>query len=149
MIEEKIEYLKKYLPEDKWDWGIKLLKKGKPIQYIVGDVDFYGNKIKVNENVLIPRFETELLVEKAVGYINKLFDRSISIIDIGTGSGCIAISLCKLLNCDMSAVDISLEALELAKENASVNKVDVNFMLSDIFSDVMAYMMLLLVILRI
>ena len=135
-MEEKIEYLKKYLSEDKLEEGIKLLKKGIPVQYIVGDVDFYGNKILVNPNVLIPRFETELLVEKTVNYINKLFDKPVSIVDIGTGSGCIAISLAKLLNCDVTGVDISKEALNVAKSNANNNNVDINFLYSDVFSNV-------------
>ena len=134
--EDKVQYLKKYLPRDKWEWGISLLKEGKPVQYIVGDVDFYGNVIKVNPSVLIPRFETELLVEKTVGYIHRLFDREVSIIDIGTGSGCIAISLAKLVKCRMSAVDISYDALEVARENASMNDVEINFQYSDVFSDV-------------
>ena len=136
MMEEQIKYLKKYLPKDKLEEGIKLLKSGKPVQYIVGNVDFYGNEIKVNESVLIPRFETELLVEKASKYINKLFDKEVSIIDIGTGSGCIAISLAKLVKCRMSAVDISNEALEVARENARNNNVDIDFKYSDVFSDV-------------
>ena len=133
-----MDYLKKYLPEEKWNDGIKLLKEGKPIQYIIGDVDFYGNKIIVNENVLIPRFETELLVEKSVSYIKRLFDnyKEISVIDIGTGSGCIAISMAKLLDCEVSGVDISNEALEIARENSKINNVDIKLMHSDIFSDV-------------
>ena len=59
-----IEYLKRYLPKDKLEAGLKELKKGKPVQYIVGNVDFYDVNLLVNENVLIPRFETETLVEK-------------------------------------------------------------------------------------
>lgn len=135
-MEEQIKYLEKYLPKDKLEEGIKLLESGKPVQYIVGNVDFYGNNIRVDENVLIPRFETELLVEKTVKYINKLFDKEVSIIDIGTGSGCIAISLCKLVKCRMSAVDISLEALDVALENARNNNVDIDFKYSDVFSGV-------------
>lgn len=135
-MDDRIEYLKKYLREDELEEGLKLLKNGKPVQYIVGNVDFYGNIINVNENVLIPRFETELLVEKTVGYINKLFDKKVSIIDIGTGSGCIAISLSKLVSCDMSAVDISSRALDVAMENAKNNNVDIVFRYSDVFSNV-------------
>ena len=138
VLEEKIKYLKKYLLKSNLDEEIKLLKEGKPIQYIIGNVDFYGNKIKVNNKVLIPRFETELLVEKSIGYIKKLFDNynEISIIDIGTGSGCIAISLKKILNCNVSGVDISNEALDVARENAKINNVDIKFMFSDVFSNV-------------
>ncbi len=137
MIEDnKVDYLKKYLPRNKWEWGLSLLREGKPIQYIVGNVDFYGNIIKVNEHVLIPRFETELLVEKTVDYIRRLFDKEVSIIDIGTGSGCIAISLAKLVSCKVSAVDISEGALEVARENARDNQVDIDFQYSDVFSGV-------------
>ena len=63
------EYLKKYLPEDKIEDGLFKLKQGKPIQYIIGNVDFLGINIKVNENVLIPRFETEYLVQKTIKYV--------------------------------------------------------------------------------
>lgn len=135
-MNDDVLYLKKYLPSEKLEEGLALLKKGVPVQYIVGSVDFYGNEIMVDENVLIPRFETELLVEKSVKYIKKLFDREVSIIDIGTGSGCIAISLCKLVSCKMSAVDISNEALKVAIKNANINNVDIDFMYSDVFSNV-------------
>jgi release factor glutamine methyltransferase len=134
---DKMEYLKKYLPSDKWEWGISQLKEGRPIQYIIGNVDFYGNIINVNENVLIPRFETELLVSKCVSYINRLFDGEVSIIDIGTGSGCIAISLAKLVvPSSVSAVDISYDALGVAKDNALKNNVVIDFQYSDVFSNV-------------
>ena len=67
------EYLKKYLPEDKYEEGLKQYKKGKPLQYIVGTAPFYDLTLKVNENVLIPRFETEYLTEKTI--IQKNFFR--------------------------------------------------------------------------
>ena len=112
------------------------LLNGEPVQYIIGNVDFYGNKIIVNNNVLIPRFETELLVEKTVKYIRKKFDSNIDILDIGTGSGAIAITLDKLLNGSVDAVDISCEALKVASENNRINATNVNFFLSDVFENV-------------
>ncbi|MEG2322539.1 MAG: peptide chain release factor N(5)-glutamine methyltransferase [Bacilli bacterium] len=120
-----IEYLKKYLASN-LEEGISKLKQGLPVQYIVGNVDFYGNKILVNPSVLIPRFETEELVNKTYNYL-KHYDH-VDIADIGTGSGCIAISLAKLLKASIDAVDISNEALIVAKENALNNKVTINFL---------------------
>lgn len=137
MRDSDLDYLKKYLDSDKLDNGIELLKKGISPQYIVGDVSFYGNIINVNKNVLIPRFETELLVEKTIKYCNKLFSNNkINILDIGTGSGCISITLKKELDCNVVGVDISNEALEVARENAISNDVDVAFINSDVFSNV-------------
>ena len=134
--DKDIDYLKKYLPEDKYEEGIKLLEEGVPVQYIVGNVDFYGNIINVNKNVLIPRFETELLVEKTIKLIRKYFDRKIDILDIGTGSGCIAISLFKEVDSNIDGIDISNEALDVAKENNILNNTNVNFYQSDVFSNV-------------
>lgn len=131
-----VEYLKKYLPSDKYEEGIMLLEQGVPVQYIVGNVDFYGNTFNVNKDVLIPRFETELLVEKTIKYINKYFDKKIDILDIGTGSGCIAITLNKEVDSNVTAVDISEAALNVAKENNKLNNTNVNFYKSDVFSDV-------------
>lgn len=131
-----IEYLKKYLPKEKQKEGLEKLKQGIPVQYIVGTVNFYGYEFKVNENVLIPRFETELLVEKTINYITKYFDNEIKILDIGTGSGAIAITLCKELKALVTASDISKEALIVAKENASNNHVDINFIHSNIFENI-------------
>lgn len=137
MRSSDIEYLKKYLDSDRLEMGIRLLEKGVSPQYIVGNVNFYGNVIDVNEMVLIPRFETELLVEKTIKYINKLFsDKKINIIDIGTGSGCIAITLKKELNANVAAVDVSRDALGVAMSNATKNDVSINFILSDVFSNV-------------
>jgi len=125
-----IEYLKKYLDPDKLSDGIEKLNNDIPVQYIVGNVDFCGNIIEVNENVLIPRFETEELVNKAIEYLS-IFDNP-HIVDIGTGSGCIAITLKKKINCVVDAVDISKEALNIAKNNALRNDVKINFYLGNI-----------------
>ena len=134
----ELEYLKKYIhKEDNLEEAIKRLEAGEPVQYIVGDVDFYGNIIKVNKNVLIPRRETEELVEKTVNYIKKYLNPNIKVLDIGTGSGCIPIALKKLIpSLEVSAVDISKEALEVATSNASDNNVDIKFIESDVFTNV-------------
>ena len=120
---DELEYLKKYYKGNIED-AIKRLENGEPVQYIVGDVDFYGNIIKVDKRVLIPRRETEELIEKTL----KIARDNIDIIDLGTGSGCIAITLKKKLpNSNVDAIDISGDALDLAKENAKLNNVDINF----------------------
>ena len=133
------EYLKQYLPKEKLDESLNLLKEGVPPQYIIGNVNFYGNVINVDKRVLIPRFETELLVEKTINYCQKKFNnnlQNINILDIGTGSGCIAITLKKELNCKVTGIDISLDALEVARNNALNNNVNINFYQSDIFSNI-------------
>lgn len=136
-MNKEIEYLKKYLKDKDMETAIKELESGIPVQYIVGNVDFYGNTFKVNKNTLIPRFETELLIEKTIKYINKYFNNEIKILDIGTGSGCIAITLNKLLDNSMvTAVDISKDALDVARENNKINNTDVNFIESDVFSNI-------------
>ncbi len=123
-----IEYLKKYYKGNIVD-AIKRLESGEPVQYIVGNVDFYGNIIKVDKRVLIPRFETEGLVEIALNYIS---NTNLDIVDLGCGSGAIAITLKKKNpNINMDAVDISSDALTLAKENALLNNVDINFICGD------------------
>ena len=136
MRKRNIEYLKKYLPSDNIDEAIKRVDAGEPIQYVIGNVDFYGNILEVNKNVLIPRFETELLVEKTINYIKKRFDDKIDILDIGTGSGAIAITLAKEVDSNVTAVDISKEAIDVAKKNAFNNKVDINFIESDLFDKI-------------
>ncbi len=131
-----IEYIKKYSKKEDINKNLEELKKGKPIQYIIGNVNFYGNIINVNENVLIPRFETELLVEKTINYIKKYF-KNPKILDIGTGSGCIAITLKKeLKNSIIDAVDISNSALKVAKENAKLNNVEINFIEGNILDNI-------------
>lgn len=137
MRDSDYDYLKKYLDSDKLEDGIELLKQGISPQYIVGNVCFYGNIINVNKNVLIPRFETELLVEKTIKYCRKMFnDSKINILDIGTGSGCISITLKKELDCNVVGVDISNDALEVARGNALINEVNINFICSDVFINV-------------
>lgn len=135
-MNNQIEYLKKYIKDNHLDNEyyekcLEELKQGKPIQYIIGNVDFYGNIIKVNNHVLIPRFETELLVEKTIKRIKKYFKEPIDIIDLGTGSGCISITLKKELNANIDALDISKKAINLAKSNAKDNQVDINFINAD------------------
>jgi len=125
----ELEYLKRY--SKNYDEAIKRFNEGEPVQYIVGDVNFYGNIINVDKRVLIPRFETEELVEKTVEYIKKHYQNP-DIVDLGTGSGCIAITLKKMFpNSNIDAVDISLDALDLAQENAKLNGVNINFIHGD------------------
>ncbi|KAF2332451.1 peptide chain release factor N(5)-glutamine methyltransferase [Flavobacterium daemonense] len=117
-----------------WDMLLDQLKKEVPIQYLLGKTSFYGLDFEVNENVLIPRPETEELVEWIINE-NKKADKSkeLKILDIGTGSGCIAISLAKNLpNAKVYAIDVSKKALDTAKRNAINNKVEVTFMLKNI-----------------
>ncbi|MEG1309822.1 MAG: peptide chain release factor N(5)-glutamine methyltransferase [Bacilli bacterium] len=123
------EYLYKYIDNlDKYQEGIDKIINGVPVQYIIGNVDFYGLTINVNENVLIPRFETEELVEKTINIMRKNFPNEVDIVDIGTGSGCIAIALKKYIsNALVDAVDIEPLALEVAKKNALKQKTDINF----------------------
>ncbi len=132
-----ITYLEKYikehnLTEEYYKKCLKELSAGKPIQYIIGEVNFYGYDIKVNKDALIPRYETELLVDLSIKKIEKLFkNKQVDIIDLGTGSGCIAITLKKELLSNVTALDISKKALKLAKENAKLNNVNINFIESD------------------
>jgi len=113
------------------------LKQQKPIQYILGETEFFGLPFKVNKNVLIPRPETEELVDLIIRSVTSLeVDKPVKILDIGTGSGCIAIALAKNLpNAKVYALDVSKEALKVAKQNAEINKVDINFIEASILND--------------
>ena len=102
------------------------LKTNKPIQHIIGETEFYELKFKVNEHTLIPRPETEELVKWILQH------EFTSALDIGTGSGCIAIALRKNKSAEISAIDVSESALLVAKENAKINEVEINFLLQDI-----------------
>ncbi|MCO5947839.1 peptide chain release factor N(5)-glutamine methyltransferase [Mucilaginibacter flavidus] len=111
------------------------LKTGKPVQYILGKTEFYGFPFNVNPSVLIPRPETEELVEWALASVGSRQSAVGSILDIGTGSGCIAVSLKKNLpGYKVSAIDISGEALQTAASNAVLNNVDIEFIKHDILN---------------
>ena len=108
------------------------LKTGKPIQYILGETTFYNCTIKVNSSTLIPRPETEELVDLIIRE-NKGYQGNI--IDFGTGSGCIAIALAaNLPSAVLTGIDISDEAISIARENAVLNNVNVSFIKGDIFN---------------
>ena len=110
---------------------LEQLLTGKPIQYIIGSAPFYGLNFKVNEDTLIPRVETEELVDLIINQNKDYSD--LSIIDIGTGSGCIAISLKKHLpSAKVSAIDISSSAIHMAKKNAVNNDISIDFRCIDI-----------------
>lgn len=115
--------------------GLSDLKRYRPIQYITGVAYFMDLKIKVNEQVLIPRPETEELVDWVLKDCKVERVQDINILDIGTGSGCIAMALAKTLGgAQVYALDISKKSLEVAKENAELNDVNVNFMQGDLLN---------------
>lgn len=135
-MNKDLKYLEKYYKGD-IELAKKRLEEGEPIQYIIGNVNFFGYTIDVNKNVLIPRFETEELVENAIKYINCKFKLPIDIIEVGTGSGCISIALKKeLKNVNITATDISKEALEVAINNSKKNNVQIDFINTNIFDNV-------------
>lgn len=113
--------------------ALKKIDDDYPVQYLIGNVDFLGCPILVDERVLIPRFETELLAEKLIKYIREKSLDKAKVLDLCTGSGCIAVSVksrCK--DTLMWAVDKSLDALEVAKENAKLNGVEIFFLEGDV-----------------
>ncbi|HIQ94457.1 TPA: peptide chain release factor N(5)-glutamine methyltransferase [Candidatus Ventrenecus stercoripullorum] len=105
-----------------------------PVQYLIGNVEFLNTIIHVDERVLIPRFETELLVEKTIQKLKKMKLENPNILELGTGSGCISIALKKNIDCKVSAVDISEDAIEVARENATLNKVSIDFKVQDMLN---------------
>jgi len=105
---------------------VRDLKTQKPLQYILAETEFYGMKFKMNEHTLIPRPETEELVDWV------LQEKFNSVLDIGTGSGCISIALAKHSKATISAIDISEMALKVAKENAAINEVKIDFIQQDV-----------------
>lgn len=123
-----------------------LLKKANdvPVSYLLGYQDFYGYRYNVNKNVLIPRNETEELINYCLEYIKKNNYKKIKILEIGTGSGCICITLNKELNKlsidnEITSCDISNEALKVAKQNALILNSNINFIESDVFSNLINY----------
>ena len=117
---------------------LETLSTNKPIQYVIGSTNFYGNEYIVNEHTLIPRFETEELVEKTLEYIKKLFNTTnLKIIDLGTGTGCIGITIKKYLpESNVTLVDINPDTLKVTKENANKLGADVNIIESDFFDNI-------------
>ena len=117
----------------KFEKALNRLKKEEPIQYILGKTEFYGYPFLVTKDTLIPRPETEELVEWILQELEFQKKKKTSILDIGTGSGCIAISLAKQnKNLSVSAIDISKKAIEIAKQNAKINEININFIEKDI-----------------
>ncbi len=117
-----------------WNSILEQLKREIPIQYLLGTTHFYGLEFKVNENVLIPRPETEELVDWIIkSQKSEVRNKKVKILDIGTGSGCIAISLAKNLpNAEVFALDVSKKALATAQKNAELNQVQVQFICQSI-----------------
>ncbi len=115
----------------RYEEAVKRLKAREPFQYVLGCQSFYGGIFMVDASVLIPRFETELLVDIAVKWGES---RALKALDLCTGSGCIAISLAKNLNGSFLGIDISEDALAVAEKNNLLNAADVRFMYGDLFS---------------
>lgn len=116
---------------------IKLVKKSRnyPVQYIVGNVEFYGYTYKVTKDTLIPRFETEELVENTIKIIKERFNTPVDILDIGTGTGCIGITLKKeLKDVNVTISDISKKALKVAKYNKKT--LDINIIHSNLLNNI-------------
>lgn len=123
--------------EKKYKEAILALKENKPIQYILGNVNFYGLKFEINSNVLIPRFETEELVENTIKYIKQLFTEPVDIIDLGCGSGVIGLTLEKKVSTkSVDLIDISTKALEITNKNCGNLNSKANIIKSDMFENV-------------
>lgn len=138
-LEDKFDI--QFIPSNEIDYtseissDIKQLKKGKPVQHITGKAFFYNDFFIVNENTLIPRPETEELIELIRNDYNP--ETELSLIDLGTGSGCISISLAKLFpNSNVSAIDISEKALEVAQSNAQNLNVKIDFYQQNLLEDI-------------
>lgn len=117
--------------------AIQAIKNGTPLQYALGKINFYGIEYTINKNVLIPRFETEELVENTIQYIKKYFTEPVDIIDLGCGSGIIGLTLeQKISTKTVDLVDISEKALEVAHQNCVKQNSKAKLIQSDMFSNV-------------
>ncbi|MEJ5266225.1 MAG: peptide chain release factor N(5)-glutamine methyltransferase [Bacteroidales bacterium] len=115
---------------------IERLKNGEPLQYITNQAYFYGREFFVNPSVLIPRQETEILVKETIDICKNKSLKNPKILDIGTGSGCIAISLKKEIpEADIYALDVSTEALNIAKKNSTTHDTNITFAIFDVLLD--------------
>lgn len=132
---ELLNYLEEPVSTDiveKYKKEILALEEGKPLQYVQGYVNFYGEKFYINENVLIPRFETEELVENTIAYAKKYFTQPVDIIDLGCGSGVIGLTLEKKLSTNsVDLVDISKDALTVTENNKNILKSSANLIQND------------------
>lgn len=108
----------------------------KPVQYLLHKAYFYDSYFYVDENVLIPRFDTEFVLEKTIELIEKKYNHKIDICDLCTGSGCIAVILKKHIDCDIDAIDISKEAILVAQKNIVLNNVDVKLIQNDLLDGI-------------
>ena len=127
---EKVELYKK---------EVEAVEKGKPLQYVIGNVNFYGEKFIVNENVLIPRFETEELVDYTARFTFELFHEPVDIIDLGCGSGVIGLTLEKRFpTASVDLVDISSDALKVAEQNRDNLGLHANLIHSDMWKNIPA-----------
>ena len=137
---ELLNHLDDIVLEDKselYKQEVEAVKAGKPIQYVIGNVNFYGETFDINENVLIPRFETEELVENTVAYINKFFTEPVDIIDLGCGSGVIGLTLEKKVSTkSVDLVDISPKALAVTYKNCVKHSSTASLINSDMFEKV-------------
>jgi len=121
---------------DRYRDYVKRRVKREPVQYILGETEFYGFTFKVSSDVIVPRPETELIVDAVLEAVKASQNKSPKILDVGTGSGCIAVSLARLLpDCSIWAIEMSAAALQVARANADMNKVGVQFIEGDIFKD--------------
>lgn len=131
-LDEKVALTK----VNKYQKCLEAIKQGKPIQYALGEVNFYGLNFYVDERVLIPRFETEELVYNTNNYLKKYFSKP-KILDLGTGSGCIGLTLKKLnKDYDITMSDIDNQVLEVAYINKNNLKLDVKIINSDLFTNI-------------
>ncbi len=128
------EYILKDEQFEKFENFFNRRLKNEPIAYIIGKCEFMGIDFLLNKHTLIPRGDTEILVEKGIEIIKE--NNFKNVIDIGTGSGAIAISLAKYCNVNVDSLDINIEALNMAKKNATLNNVKVNFIQSNLFENV-------------
>jgi len=115
---------------------VKQLQQGKPLAYILGNIPFYNCKITLNDSTLIPRPETELLVDIIIQRWKDKLNKSTHILDLCSGSGCIAIALQKTLKCIVDAVDLNLDCCTIIKKNAQLNNTNINIFQSNMFQNI-------------
>ena len=137
---ELLNYLSEVIPKEQvkiYKDEVLALERGEPLQYVIGTVNFYGNEFYVDKNVLIPRFETEELVENTIKYAQMFFTNPVDIIDLGCGSGVIGLTLEKKLSTNsVDLVDISKDALKVTKKNCGKLSSNANLIHSDMFQNV-------------